>query len=151
VGKRVFVAAGAAENPMMIAQTLSLAEALSGPGSRPVVRSKLYPGARHGGYFTPLFAESFAWMLPPSQTYAASAADLASLAGDYRTPDGQVLRIIARGDQLFVRREGSRDRELRPRRRGVFDIPEIGGEVTFSPEGLIASIAGARTRAVRIR
>jgi len=151
VGKRVFVAAGAAENPTMVADTHSLAEALSGPGSRLAVRSKLYPGARHGGYFTPLFAESFAWMLPPPQTYAASAADLASLAGDYRTPDGQVLRIIARDDQLFLRREGRRDRELKPRREGVFEIPELREQVTFSPQGLVASIAGARTPAVRVR
>ncbi|HEY3950603.1 alpha/beta hydrolase [Phenylobacterium sp.] len=151
--KQVFVAAGGAETPVMLRDEAALVAALTAPGSRMSVRSHVYAGARHGGYFTPLFAESFPWLLPPPAEQAEVPVQvLAGYAGAFRLPDGRVLRITARGGQLFADMAGFAERELLAVDRQTFRLPDapIRYRFTEGGKGVVMHANGADTPGQRI-
>lgn len=122
--RRVFLAVGGAEVPVMIAGAHALETALSAPGSRLAVRSQVFAGARHAAYFTPLFAEAFPWVLPREE-FRVPAKVLAGYAGTYAYPDGRRLRISARGDQLFADMAGFSEREMLAVSESEFRLPDF--------------------------
>lgn len=151
--KQVFVAAGGAETPAMLRDEAALVAALSAPGSRMIVRSHVYDGARHGGYFTPLFAESFAWLLPPPPLGAeVSVETLAGYAGAFRLADGRALRVSARGGQLFADMAGFAERELLAIDSQSFRLPDapISFRFTDGGKGVVMHANGADTAGPRI-
>jgi pimeloyl-ACP methyl ester carboxylesterase len=130
--KRVFLAVGAAESPVMVGNEEALEKALTALGSQLIVKSKAYPGARHPAYFTPLFAEAFPWLLPVEDDRRVDASVLAGYAGTYAYPDGRRLRITARGDQLFADMAGYAERELLSVSDVEFRLPDFPVRYRFS-------------------
>ena len=64
-GVRVYVAAGAAEPATVTDDEKALFAALTTPGSKATVMSRIYEGATHASYYPRLVIDAFAWLLPP--------------------------------------------------------------------------------------
>ncbi len=147
--KRVFLAVGGGESPTMVADEQALAAALTAPGSKLIVKSRVYEGARHPAYFTPLFAEAFPWMLPAETPVAVPPRTLAGYAGTYAYPDGRSLLVTARGGQLFAAMAGFAERELLPLDATTFRLPDFPVRYRFSAGQVVVDGDGPQVTATR--
>jgi predicted alpha/beta superfamily hydrolase len=67
-GRQVYVAVGGAEIPRMVEDERALVEALTRPGSKATVTSRVYPGASHLSYYPQVVIDAFPWLLPPAKS-----------------------------------------------------------------------------------
>jgi predicted alpha/beta superfamily hydrolase len=80
-GQRVYVTAGGAEDPGMIAGANRIAALLAGPSAKFKVGSRVFPGQGHMAYYPDLVSAAFAWMLPPPAPAAPAPAAPTPAAG----------------------------------------------------------------------
>ena len=135
----------------MVGDERALASALSAPGSNFAVKGRVYSGARHAAYFTPLFADAFPWLLPPEPEAAVPPEVLAGYAGTYAFPDGRRLEVTARGGQLFADMAGFAERELLPVDAATFHLPDYPVRYRFSGRQVVVDGDGPQATGSRVR
>jgi predicted alpha/beta superfamily hydrolase len=158
-GRRVFIAAGGAEEVRMVEATNLIASALSGAGSTFKIEKRIFAGEGHINYYPQLVPAAYEWLLPPTAQRIAVTLPRAAmdrLVGDYLVADGRVVGITFKDAKLHIQISGVPGQtELKAETTERFFIPGVDVTVVFEGEptkvasGLMFSIGGTQTHAVR--
>lgn len=109
-GRRVFIAAGDAEEPRMLSGVSRLSAILAAAPSGFKVERKIFVGEDHISYYPLLAQAAFRWLLPPPGAERTAIAlplhELQRIVGAYKLADGRVVTVSLKGGKTFVRVTG---------------------------------------------